>query len=461
MIKLISTFAIITIALLTASLSQANGNDLSQANGVPAQENGPPRVNNAPMAKGTIDTVTIGNDSVIVDISDKFSDPDSSDTLRFRPTISETTIVTARVDSSNVDSPKVIISPNKVFNTTITVTAIDSCDSTATQTIAVKVSRPPVAAGTIAPVRIGTDSVVVDISNKFRDLDGDRLTYEVDDTTTILTAYVDSSNVDSPKVIIKPVAGGGITVIAVTATDPTGLTAKQHITVVPDENIKIIIFESIIFVSLLTGIGGLFFKFVFNFKFNMDSLISQKGKIEENKYELKRNCFIIGIIGLGLPLVLIIDAGLCTLYGDATMSNYTSIWAYRDSKMWAVFIGTLCVIGTFLVAYKGYDARDNQASNIAGLLAILFPLHPVLDIETVGKIMPDVLLTALFLVLAYISRYRFTKSKSESILSGTPKAKRNQVYKWCAYMMIFGLLAIGAFKLLELSLNDNKRCIGW
>ncbi len=449
MIKRISTFAIITIAFLIYPLSHAHGNGSSQTNGAPALENGLSPANKAPVAVDSIASVRLGNDPVTVDISDKFRDPDD-DKLVYTVTVSDKAILSAHVDSSNVDSSKVIINPKSGLSTTITVTAEDRCDQSAEQTIMVTVSQPPVAVGTIAPVKLGNDSVTVDISDKFRDPDGDKLTYTaVSSADTIATVRVDGS-----KVTISPEAVGYAT-ITVTATNSTGLQAKQYIVTVPKEIITI---EHVIMMVVVIGIGGLLLQLTFNFQFNIHG--NPAYKVEKNKGDLGRLQFIIGVLGIGVPLFLII--GICafeyvhgTLIGDFSKCVKNSISAYYDSKIRDVFVGILCVIGAFLFAYKGYDYRDDRVSHLAGLSAFGVALCPITSTRVI-EVTHYLSIIVLFLALAYISRYRFTKSKCESIQPRTPKAKRNMVYTWCAYIMVFSLLAMGAFKLLELPLNDNK-----
>jgi len=71
----------------------------------------------------------------------------------------------------------------------------------------------------IPPVTLDADSITVSLWNKFRDPDGDKLTYEVSDTTIVM-AYVDSS-----KVIIKPKEGSRDS----TAVIRTTLTVMRYI----------------------------------------------------------------------------------------------------------------------------------------------------------------------------------------------------------------------------------------
>ena len=163
----------------------------------------------------------------------------------------------------------------------------------------------------------------------------------------------------------------------------------------------------------------------------------------------------VGILGVGMPFLLAIAS---FVYADATTVK-DSISAYYHSDLRDVFVGILCVVGMFLFAYKGYDAGDDWISHIAGLSTIgvaLFPVNVRDTQEAINAMHSNneainaihfLSAIVLFLTLAYFSRYRFTKSKCKSIPKGTPKAKRNTVYKWCAYVMILCLFAIAVWKL--------------
>ena len=136
---------------------------------VPAYGNGTSNVpaNRRPLPKGTIDTVKIGRDTVIVDVLGKFSDADG-DTLYFSAATADTNVTTVGVEGS-----KVIISPNRVFRASVAVTAADWCGRSATQMMPVKFSRAPMTVGSIDPVTIGRDSATLDVWDKFSDVDSD------------------------------------------------------------------------------------------------------------------------------------------------------------------------------------------------------------------------------------------------------------------------------------------------
>lgn len=73
---------------------------------------------------------------------------------------------------------------------------------------------------------------------------------------------------------------------------------------------------------------------------------------------------LVGWIGILLPFVLIV--------GNAVMSEARpdSMSGYYYTPMRNIFVGALCALGVFLIAYDGYDDVDRWITNIAGLGAI-------------------------------------------------------------------------------------------
>ncbi len=73
---------------------------------------------------------------------------------------------------------------------------------------------------------------------------------------------------------------------------------------------------------------------------------------------------LVGWIGMLLPFVLMV--------GNAVMSRTRpdSMSGYYYTPMRNIFVGALCALGVFLIAYDGYDNVDRWLTNIAGLCAI-------------------------------------------------------------------------------------------
>lgn len=74
----------------------------------------------------------------------------------------------------------------------------------------------------------------------------------------------------------------------------------------------------------------------------------------------------IGITGIILPVVAVLG---CYLKGAQEASFQESISHYYYSKMHIIFTGVLCVLGGFLITYKGKDKWESRLSNLAGFCA--------------------------------------------------------------------------------------------
>ena len=82
----------------------------------------------------------------------------------------------------------------------------------------------------------------------------------------------------------------------------------------------------------------------------------------------------VGWIGTLLPIVLPLGNALIF-----HASRPYSMSGYYYTGMRNIFVGALCALGVFLVAYNGYDDVDRWITNIAGASAIgvaLFPTKP-------------------------------------------------------------------------------------
>jgi hypothetical protein len=83
----------------------------------------------------------------------------------------------------------------------------------------------------------------------------------------------------------------------------------------------------------------------------------------------------VGWIGTLLPIVLIVSNMIFF-----TSPRPYSMSGYYYTGMRNVFVGALCALGVFLVAYAGYDKVDRWITNIAGFCAIgvaFFPTKPL------------------------------------------------------------------------------------
>lgn len=198
---------------------------------------------------------------------------------------------------------------------------------------------------------------------------------------------------------------------------------------------------------------------------------------------------IVGILGFAYPIVL---AGGLWLYGHCHVFQ-DSISDYHNTQMRDVFVGLLAAISLFLFVYAGYDKLDAFMAKAAGILGFLVCIFPddydkdnvcALDFGTLEKVplwFDKVHFSSavlFFLVLAYFSIFLFTKSKEDNegiaakdntviglaryslklffqnqrsatkqeLKNNNPKkAGRNQIYRWCGYIILICLIILAIY----------------
>ena len=92
---------------------------------------------------------------------------------------------------------------------------------------------------------------------------------------------------------------------------------------------------------------------------------------------------LIGVIAILLvPVVYIGNWLIFTRHlGDCFGPNQGipgSLSAFYYTHMRNLFVGAMCALGVFFVAYRGYGEWDNRITNVAGLAAICIALFPTL-----------------------------------------------------------------------------------
>ncbi len=181
----------------------------------------PAPANRAPTAAAEIADLSLEAGGVAtVSVSGAFSDPDG-DALVYGSTSDAPGVATVSVSGSEV-----VVTGVAAGAAEVAVTATDPGGLSATQTFGVTVTsanRAPAVAAAIADqsVEAGAE-VAVDVSGAFSDPDGDALVYgSTSDAPGVATVSVSGS-----EVVVTGVAAGAAEV-AVTATDPGGLSATQ------------------------------------------------------------------------------------------------------------------------------------------------------------------------------------------------------------------------------------------
>jgi len=169
----------------------------------------------------------------------------------------------------------------------------------------------------------------------------------------------------------------------------------------------------------------------------------------------------IGWLGILLPFVLSI--GLFILTGCGIQD---SISQYYYTRMGSYLTGTLCAVGLFLIAYKGYPGENDGAwCNFAAVCAFGVAFIPMLlrkeDVScpdcivfftsgaTWFRFMHFVSAAALFLTMAYLCYFKFTKTNKKKILKDSRKHSRNRLYKTCGIIIFLCIIILAAYNLIK------------
>lgn len=160
--------------------------------------------------------------------------------------------------------------------------------------------------------------------------------------------------------------------------------------------------------------------------------------------ELRRG---IGIIGTALPFVLVLGHAFLrsVLLGSPHWRGWDvqpSMSSYYYTDMGNVFVGALCVIGVFLISYKGYDRKDSWAGTVSGIAAVGVGLFPIWEPHGPMTVIGDchvVFAAVLYLTLAYFSFFLFPRGKGAS---AHRKILRNRVYHVCGATIMVCIVGI-------------------
>ncbi|MEO6540958.1 MAG: hypothetical protein ABIN74_08220 [Ferruginibacter sp.] len=171
---------------------------------------------------------------------------------------------------------------------------------------------------------------------------------------------------------------------------------------------------------------------------------------------------LIGILGILLPFVLAIG----TYFLGNCNELQPSLSHYYYSITHIVFVGTLCVLGSFLITYRGTSKYkyENAVSNFAGVCSFGVAVFPT-NME--GLANPEgrgcqfiALKPALmgpeytgyvhyaFAALLFICFVIFCLKIFQDADLGEPidgkKVRRNKIYKLCGYIIIASIVGIAA-----------------
>lgn len=166
---------------------------------------------------------------------------------------------------------------------------------------------------------------------------------------------------------------------------------------------------------------------------------------------------IIGAIGILLIVVPLI-------YGATQGHLLPSISYSYYSPLRNFFVGSLCVLGMFLISYHGYDGLDSGITNVAGVCAVVVGFCPTRRLstapQTVANHIHPVAAGLAFAALA-IMALQFTQAGDSELRMGAvlrrlgaaaiyrfPKAvgsernTRNYIYVTCAWIIAVSMALV-------------------
>jgi hypothetical protein len=164
------------------------------------------------------------------------------------------------------------------------------------------------------------------------------------------------------------------------------------------------------------------------------------GRILVSYLTLRR---VVGVLGVLLPVLVAVG---CFLVGSCT-ELLDSISDYYGSMMRDIFVGVLFAIAWFLFSYRGYEAKDNTAGDLACVFALGVALFPTTSNSGAIRAIHFLSAAALFLVLAYFSLCLFTKTAKDTPPT-REKRIRNRIYRVSGVIMLACILGVGVYYVL-------------
>ncbi|MEU3454453.1 DUF998 domain-containing protein [Micromonospora sp. NPDC006766] len=170
----------------------------------------------------------------------------------------------------------------------------------------------------------------------------------------------------------------------------------------------------------------------------------------------------IGSVGIALPVVLVVGH----LVATRRLTLLDSLSAYYYTEMRDVFVGSLCAIGVFLIAYR-YRRPDNALGTVAGVLAIVVALFPTTASASAGStsrddrmvgMMHQVAASALFVLLAAFCLFLFTRPDRVGVPPSRPAVR---FYRGCGGLILAAIALALASTLLPAHVRDTLRPLLW
>ena len=188
--------------------------------------------------------------------------------------------------------------------------------------------------------------------------------------------------------------------------------------------------------------------------------MDNENRLLDHYFTLRR---FIGLMAILVPFILALLNGIIFREGLGS-----SVSSYYHTNVGGVFVGTLCAIGVFLLAYKGYqrldtdkiyEFPDNIVANLAGGFAIGVALLRSVRRSAWEKgaiiAIVHLVFSALFWAsLAYFAFFLFTKTHPPSVTHPfmdekqrtahlRKKKQRNRLYRLSGIVIVLCMVLIG------------------
>ena len=201
---------------------------------------------------------------------------------------------------------------------------------------------------------------------------------------------------------------------------------------------------------------------------------SQQNNRQVMSYLLLRQS--IGLIGLLLPLVLTFGAKYLGHCNEAQ----PSISHYYYSIMHIVFVGLLCVMGGFLITYRGNTrgSFENWVSNFAGFFALCVAVFPTgfddfrgkggaacqfiqLTTTNANNAVPGIIgklhfgFAALLFVCFVIFCFKIFQEPDDIKQAGLKKERRNSIYTFCGWVILLSMICMTVITIINHCCHKN------
>lgn len=176
---------------------------------------------------------------------------------------------------------------------------------------------------------------------------------------------------------------------------------------------------------------------------------------------------LIGLLGISLPFILVVGN---LFFGDCT-DIQPSISHYYFSYMNIVFTGTLCVLGGFLISYRGKVLHENKVSNFAGAFAFGVAIFPTTENDFNGcssckfiSVIPEIngiisgihyACAALLFICFMIFCFKIFQQPDEVGVFDVMKKRRNYIYKCCGWGIAVSIASIGLITIYNEVFDEN------